>query len=86
MRCKSGLTPLLLAVYCGHHALSELLVEEAKVDIKAVDEDGDNAVHIAAIRLEKLESEPKERTSPAIYKVYIHKVTPYPSNKPTRAT
>ena len=52
-------------------------MEEAKVNIKAVDEDGDNAVHIAAIRLEKLESEPKERTSSAIYKVYIHKVIHY---------
>ncbi len=63
------MTPLLLAVYCGHHALVELLVERGEVDVKATDEDGDTAVHIAAIRLENLKEKPKERTSPAIFKV-----------------
>lgn len=72
LRCKNGFTPLMLAAYCGHHALIELLVEKGDVDIKAVDEDGDTAVHIAAIRLEKLKGEPKVRASPNIFQVGIH--------------
>ena len=69
--CKEGLTPLMLAVYSGNHASVELMVENGKSNLKAVDQDGDTAVHIAAARLEHLKEEPVFKTAPNIFKVYF---------------
>lgn len=59
----------MLAVLGSHYALVELLVEKFEADVKVEDDDGDNSVHIAAIKLEKFQDELNPETSPNIFKV-----------------
>lgn len=66
------MTPLMLAILSGSPATIELMVEEGKSNLKAVDEDGDTAVHIAAALLDNHEhkqQEPSGKTAPNIFKV-----------------
>lgn len=58
-----------MAVFQGHLAVVELLVEKGEANLKVADDDGDTPVHIAAIKLDSLKEEPNQKTSPVIFKV-----------------
>lgn len=58
-----------MAVYRGHNAVVELLIEKGKAKVNKTDEDGDTLVHIVAIKLESFGDEPNPKTSPNIFEV-----------------
>ena len=66
--CKSGLTPLLLAAAKGHYSIVELLVNK-KANVKAVDANGDTAVHVLALTLDTISDVPVKRDCPDIFRV-----------------
>ncbi|GBP55460.1 E3 ubiquitin-protein ligase MIB2 [Eumeta japonica] len=65
-------TPLLLAISQGHTSVIELLVS-LNCNIAAVDEDGNTALHIVAMKRLNMQSEASRPTitdSPGIFKMY----------------
>lgn len=66
---KGGVTPLSLAVSCGHYELVELLVERGGANVKTKDNSSNTLVHIAAMKLEETKEKLNPETAPAIFKV-----------------